>query len=175
MQVWPLKPRTSGCVQKAKFFWSFPWHGSNSLDCWPSICLEITRILPFITPLKSYIRNSLDTLKAWGIESKKTIVHCFWSLYLSLHPFVPWSTFVFFPRFPFSCDLAIERWTIEVVEAQVEDSVSPIRRHADRGCIHCNLWFYINRNIFSCPIMYVWMNILSMDDFKGLYIVDYIC
>ena len=26
------------------------------------------------------------------LKSKKTIVHCFQSLYLSLHPFVPWIT-----------------------------------------------------------------------------------
>ena len=31
---------------------------------------------------------------------------------------------MFFPSLPFTCELAIERWRIEVVEAQVEDSVS---------------------------------------------------
>ena len=31
-----------------------------------------------------------------------------------------------FPRFPFACEIYIERWRIEVVEAQVRDSVSPI-------------------------------------------------
>ena len=56
----------------------------------------------------------------WEIESKENIVHCCRSLYLSLHPFVPWSTLVFFPSLPFACELAIERWRIEVVEAQVE-------------------------------------------------------
>ena len=35
-----------------------------------------------------------------------------------------------FPIFPFACELAIERWRIEVVEAQVGDSVSLIRRRA---------------------------------------------
>ena len=143
MRIWPLKPRTSGCVQKAKWFLSFPWCGSESLVSWPSICLDITRIRPFITPLKSYIRNPLDTLKLWGIESKKTIVHCWWNLYLSMHLFVPWSTFVFFPSFPFSCELAIERWRIEVVEAQVGDSISLIRRRADRGCLYCNIFFIL--------------------------------
>ena len=175
MQVWPLKPHTLGCVQKAKWFWSFSWCGSESLVSWPSIWLEIIRIQPSITPFKSYIRNPLDTLKVWGIERKRTIVHCCWNLCLSLHPFVPWRTFVFFPRFPFACEISIKIWRIEVVEAQVGDSVSSIRRRADGGCIHCNLWFYINRNIFSCPIMCVWMNILSMDDFKCLYVIDYIC
>ena len=159
---------------KSKSSWSFPWHGSDSLDSWHSICLEITRIWPFITPLKSYIRNSLIHWRHKRIESKETIFHCFRNLCLSLHPFVPWSTFVFFPSLSFACELAIERWRIEVVKAQVGDSISLIRRRADRGCIHCNLWFYINRNIFSCPIMYVWMNISSMGDFKCLYIVGYI-
>ena len=143
MRVWPLKPHTSRCVQKSKFFWSFPWCGSESLVSWPPIFLEIARIQPFITPLKNYITNPLDTLKGEELKSKKTIVHCCWSLYLSLHPFVPWSTFVFFPSLPFACELAIERWRIEVVEAQVGDSVSSIHRRADRGCHYCNLCFIL--------------------------------
>ena len=40
-------------------------------------------------------------------------------------------------------------------------SVSPVCRHVVRGCILWSL-IYINRNIFSCPIMCVWMNMLSM-------------
>ena len=130
-----LKPMYIKICAKAKYFWSFPWCGSESVVSWPSICLEIARIWPSITSLKSYIRNPLDTLKEGELKSKKTIVHCCWSLYLSLHPFVPWSTFVFFPSLPFSCELPIERWRIKVVEAQVGDSVSLIRRRAVRGCI----------------------------------------
>ena len=82
---------------------------------------------------------------------------------------------MFFPRFHFLSELAIERWSIEVLEAQVKDSVSLVHRRADRGCHSCNLCFYINRNIFSYPIMCILMSILSMDDFKCLYVVDYIC
>ena len=156
MWIWPLNPCTSGCVQKAKWFLSFPWCGSKSLVSWPSICLEIARIRPFITPLKSYIMNPLDTLKAWGIESKRTIVHCCWSLYLSLHPFVSWRTFVFFPSFPFAYELAIEIWRIEVVEAQVGDSVSPIRRRVDRGCFYCNLYFISNNVYFNEYLIHGW-------------------
>ena len=130
----------------------------------------------FHYPFEKLYKEPLGTLKQEErIKSKETIVHCFRNLCLSMHPFVPWSTFVFFPSLPFGYELAIERWRIEVVEGQVGDSVSPIRIHADKGCIHCNLWFYTNRNIFSYPIMHVWMNILSMDDFKCLYVVDYIC
>ena len=123
----------------------------------------------FHYPFEKLYKELYDTLKAYErTDRKETIVHCCWNLCLSLHPFVPWSTFVFFPRLPFACELAIERWRIEVVEAQVGDSISPIRRRANRGCIHCNLLFYINRNIFSYPIMYVWMNISSMGWFQML-------
>ena len=34
----------------------------------------------------------MDTLKGEELKRKKTIVHCWWSLYLSLRPFVPWIT-----------------------------------------------------------------------------------
>ena len=138
-----LKPVYIGMCAKGQIVLEFPWCGSESFVSWPSICLDITQIWPFITPLKSYIVNPLDTLKAWGIKSKETIVHCCQSLYLSLHPFFPWSTFVFFQIFPFACELAIERWRIEVVEAQVGDSFSLICRHADRGCLYCNLYFIL--------------------------------
>ena len=50
------------------------------------------------------------------VKSKKTIVHCCHSLYLSLHPFVPWRTWCS-SQACLACELAIERWRIEVVEA----------------------------------------------------------
>ena len=91
-------------------------------------------------PLEKLYKELLGTLKAYErIDRKETIVHCCRNLCLSLHPFVPWSTFVFFLSLSFDCELAIERWMIEVVEAQVGDSISLIRRRADRDCIHCNL------------------------------------
>ena len=43
---------------------------------------------------------------------------------------------MFFPRLPFSSELAIMRWRIDVVETQVGDSVSPVRGRAVRGCIY---------------------------------------
>ena len=58
---------------------------------------------------------------------------------------------MFFPSLPLSFDIAIKIWRIEVVEAQVKDLVSPIRRSADRGC-HYVISDFINRNIFSYPI-----------------------
>ena len=48
-----------------------------------------------------------------------------------------------FPSLPFACELAIERWRIEVAEAQVGDLVSPVHRHAIIGCIYCNLLFIL--------------------------------
>ena len=38
---------------------------------------------------------------------------------------------MFFPSLSFACELAIGRWRIEVVEAQVGDLVSPIHRHIE--------------------------------------------
>ena len=40
------------------------------------------------------------------------------------------------PKLAFASELAIERWSIEVVEAQVGDSVSLVCRRAIRGCIY---------------------------------------
>ena len=78
---------------------------------------------PSLSLLKLY-KEPLGTLKAYMERDIERLKHRNYSpllpeLYLSLHPFVPWSTFVFFPSFPFACKLAIERWRIEVVEAQV--------------------------------------------------------
>ena len=56
---------------------------------------------------------------------------------------------MFFPNFPFACELAIERWKIEVVEAQVGDSVSLIRIRVVRGCIYRVISFFINKNYLS--------------------------
>ena len=87
-----LKPAYIGMCTKGQMILEFSlmWIWVTCLLA--SICLEITPIWPSITPLKSYIRNPLDTLKGEELKSKKTIVHCCQSLYLSLHPFVPWST-----------------------------------------------------------------------------------
>ena len=87
--------------------WTVPWLGSDSYESWPSICLEITRIQPFSITLKSYIRNHWDIesiRENWEYRNYSPLLL---ELYLSLHPFVPWNTVVFFPSFPFACKLAI--------------------------------------------------------------------
>ena len=60
-------------------------------------------------PFEELYKEPIGTLKAWEkFESNKTIVHCCQDLCLSLHPFVPWSTVVFFPSLPFASKFAIE-------------------------------------------------------------------
>ena len=79
---------------------------------------------------------------------------------------------MFFPSFPLLCEISIEIWRIEVVEAQVEDSVSPVRKSPDRVCHYCIFDLLID----SCPIhVHLNMNIESMDAFTLLYMNDYIC
>ena len=51
----------------------------------------------------------------------------------------PFGALCVVPKISFTCELTIKRWRIEVVEAQVDDSVSSVRIHADRGCHLCNL------------------------------------
>ena len=138
-RIWPSNSRTSRCVQKAKWFWSFPWCGYESLVSWPSIFLEISQIQPSITPLKSYIRNPLDTLEGEELKSKKTIVRCCWSLYLSLHPFVPWSTLCSSQYFILLVSLLSRDGGLKWWRPKWGNQVSLIRKRVDRGCIHCNL------------------------------------
>ena len=76
--------------------------------------------------------------------------------------------------FPFACELSIERWRIEVVEAQVGDLVSLVRRSADKVCHYCIFDLLIE---ISFPVQFMCilnMNIESMDVFNCLYMVGYI-
>ena len=82
---------------------------------------------------------------------------------------------MFFPKFHFLYELAIERWRIEVVGAQVEDSVSLVHRSVNRVCHYCISVLLIE---ISFPVQYMCilnMNIESMDVFTFLYMIDYIC
>ena len=61
-----------------------------------------------------------------------------------------------------------------MVEAQLEDSVSPVRRSVDKVCHYCICDLLIE---ISFPIQYMCilnMNIESMDVFTCLYMIDYI-
>ena len=67
-----------------------------------------------------------------------------------------------FPIFTLLCEISIERWRIEVVEARVEDSVSPVHRSVDRVCHYCIFDLLIEISI-SYPIhVHLNMNIVSM-------------
>ena len=82
---------------------------------------------------------------------------------------------MFLPIFPFLCELAIERWRIEVVEAQVEDSVSSVHRNADRVCHYCNSDLLIEISFLVQFMCILNTNIESMDVFNFLYMIDSIC
>ena len=104
----------------------------------PRYCLDLTLHYPFGVLYK----EPLGYIEEEEWNNEKTIVHCCCSLLvLEFASLYPLEHFLFFPSLPFSCDISIERWRIEVVEAQVGESVSPIRRRADRGCNYCNLCF----------------------------------
>ena len=114
-------------------------------------------------PLWKLYKEPLGTLKEYReIESKETIVHCCRNLYLSLHPFVPWSTSVFFPSFPFAraCYHEMEDWGGGGPSGGFSFSSSQTCRQ--RLYLSCNLWFILIRTIFSYPMMCIWLNIVSI-------------
>ena len=82
---------------------------------------------------------------------------------------------MFFPNFPFLCEFSIKIWRIEVVEAQVEDSVSPVHESADRVCHYCISDLLIEISFLVKFMCILNMDIESMDVFNCLYMVDYIC
>ena len=62
-----------------------------------------------------------------------------------------------------------------MVEAQVEDSVSPVRRSANKVC-HYYISDLLIEISFLVQFMFILnMNIESMDVFNCLYMIDYIC
>ena len=85
-------------------------------------------------------KEPLGYIEEEELKRNETIVHCLCSLHIvRFASLCPFGALCVLPKLSFSCELAIERWRIEVVEAQVEDSVSPVCRHADRGCHLCNI------------------------------------
>ena len=85
-------------------------------------------------------KEPLGYIEGEELKSKKTIVHCCRSLLiLESTSLCPFGALCVLPKLAFACELAIERWRIEVVEAQVEDLVSLVRRRANRGFHLCSL------------------------------------
>ena len=85
-------------------------------------------------------KEPLKYIEEEELKSNETIVHCCHILHiLEFVSLCPFGALFFLPNISFSCELVIERWRIEVVEAQVENSVSLVHRGADRGSHSCNL------------------------------------
>ena len=91
-------------------------------------------------PFGVLYKEPLGYIEGEDLKSKETIVHCFRSLLiLESTSLCTFGEICVLPKISFSYDISIEIWRIEVVEAQMEDSVSTVRRRANRGCHLCNL------------------------------------
>ena len=99
--------------------------------------------MTFHYPIKELYKEPFGYIEKGGIEVQENYSPLVLELILEFASLCPLENFVFFPSFSFACELAIERWRIEVVEAQVEDSISLVCRRADRGCHYCNLLFIL--------------------------------
>ena len=90
-------------------------------------------------PFGVLYKEPLGYIEGEELKSNKTIVHCCHSLHiLDSASLCPFGELCVLLKLAFSGEITIERWRIEV-EAQVEDLVSLVRRHADRGFHLCNL------------------------------------
>ena len=86
-------------------------------------------------PIEALYKEPFGYIERRGIEEQENYSPLLSELILESASLCPLEHFVFFPSLHFSCELAIERWRIEVVESQVGDSVSLVRRRAVGGCI----------------------------------------
>ena len=70
------------------------------------------------------------------LKSNESIVHCFPSFHiLESASLCLLGALCVLPKLACACELSIKRWRIKAVE----DSVSLVRRRADRGCHLCNI------------------------------------
>ena len=125
----------------------------------------LTFLISFLSlSLVKLYKEPLVTLKAYReIESKETIVHYCRNLYLSLHPFVPLEHCCVLPKLSFISELAIgvmEDWIGGGPSGGFSFSGSQMCHQ--RLYLSCNLWFILIRTIFSCPMMCIWLNIVSI-------------
>ena len=111
----------------------------------PRDCSDLTLHYPFGVLYK----EPLGYIEGEELKSNETIVHCCHIFHiLEFVSLCAFGALCVFHKLSFAYELAIERWGIEVVEAQVEDSVSLVRRCSDRGCHYLFLSnnVYINQN-----------------------------
>ena len=91
-------------------------------------------------PFGVLYEENIGYIEEEELKRNKTIVHCFHCLHiLESKSLCPFGELCVLPNISFACELAIERWRIEVVEAHVEDSDSLVRRCAEKGCHLCNI------------------------------------
>ena len=84
----------------------------------PRYRLDLTLHYPFGVLYK----EPLGYIEEEELKSKETIVHCCHCLHiLESASLCPFGALCVLPKIAFSSELAIKRWRIEVVEAQVED------------------------------------------------------
>ena len=105
----------------------------------PWDCLDLT----FHYPIEALYKEPFGYIEERRIEEQENYSPLLLELIVESASLCPLEKFVFFTSLPFSCELAIKKWRIEVVEAQVGDSVSSIRRCADRGCLYFNVCFIL--------------------------------
>ena len=80
-------------------------------------------------PFGVLYKEPLGYIVKEDLKSNETIVHCCHILHiLESTSLCPFGALCVLNKISFACDISIERWRIEVVEAQVEDSISPVRR-----------------------------------------------
>ena len=97
-------------------------------------------------PFGVLYKEPLGYIEGEKLKSNETIVHCFHSLHiLESGSLCPFGSLCVLPKLTFSCEISIERWRIEVVEAQVEDVAKEVVTYVISD--------FTNRNIFSCPMM----------------------
>ena len=100
-------------------------------------------------PFGVLYKEPLGYIEEEELKRKKTIVHFCHSLHiLESASLCLFGALCVLPKLAFSCELAIKRWRIEVVE-------TPFIRFVDMPIevVTCVIYDLININIFSYPIL----------------------
>ena len=91
-------------------------------------------------PFRVLYKEPFGYIEEEELKRNETIVHCCHSLHiLESASLCHFGAHFVLPKLAFYCDISIERWSIEVAKAQVEDSISLDCRRVDRSCHLCNL------------------------------------